>query len=610
MKIIESITIRYFRSVYTVNISPCKDITVITGKNDVGKSNILKALNLFFCQQSDFMKPFDFNDDYSILRKEEVRQDTIRGQQFISISIRFSRGDRMQNSLPPSFSVTRRWDMHSPEYKQSTDVYTRMEQYAKKNGIKYSEKTTTMFLSTFLNKIKYIYVPAIKDTRVFNGTLNALQHSLFDHKNKKILDEPINKANQAVQEIVYDLQNDFKYSTGIDNFVELPNTLNYTSGLLQINTSTEGGRVAIDKRGDGIRTHYIPKILNYVAKNSKDIYIWGFEEPENSYEYRRCIQVAEEFDTQYSKNCQIFVTSHSPAFYNSVSENKTVVNVGYEQNKTTLLKDISHLDEELGYIKLYQNFIEQVKDLEKKNAENASYIESLKNELHNSQKPIILTEGKTDASLLKLAIKKLSLSGFEEWDIKPILSDKTSNNEALLKFLYELRDNMSSNQLIVGIFDRDVKLDVVDGEIKRDLRDMDFFKFAKNLYAFAIPVPHERPETDQISIEHYFTNSEIKTEIDGKRLFMGNEFQITGVYIGDEELYYKGASNVYNTIKIIEHESKKFVTKYDGTGDYSISKAAFVQSIQENKEGFSEISFSEFSKIFDTISTIVTDSKT
>ena len=610
MKIIESITIRYFRSVYTVNISPCKDITVITGKNDVGKSNILKALNLFFCQQSDFMKPFNFNDDYSILRKEEVRKETIRGQQFISISIRFSRGNRMQNSLPPSFSVTRRWDMHSPEYKQSTDVYTRMEQYAKKNGLKYSEKTTTMFLSTFLNKIKYIYVPAIKDTRVFNGTLNALQHSLFDYKNKKILDEPINKANQAVQEIVGDLQSDFKQSTGIDNFVELPNTLNYTNGLLQINTSTEGGIVSIDKRGDGIRTHYIPKILNYVAKNSKDIYIWGFEEPENSYEYRRCIQVAEEFDTQYSKNSQIFVTSHSPAFYNCVSENKNVINVGYEQNKTTLLKDISHLDEELGYIKLYQNFIEQVKDLEKKNEEKANYIESLKNELHNSQKPIILTEGKTDASLLKLAIKKLSLSDFEEWDIKPILSDKTSNNEALLKFLYELRDNMPSNQLIVGMFDRDVKLDVVDGEIKRDLRDMDFFKFAKNLYAFAIPVPHERPETDQISIEHYFTNSEIKTEIDGKRLFMGNEFQITGVYIGDEELYYKGASNVYNTIKIIEHESKKFVTKYDGTGDYSISKAAFVQSIQENKAGFSDISFSEFSKIFDTISTIVTDSKT
>ena len=75
MKVIESVTIRYFRSVYTMTISPCKDITVITGKNDVGKSNILKALNLFFCQQSDYMTNFKFENDYSLLRKEEVRKD-------------------------------------------------------------------------------------------------------------------------------------------------------------------------------------------------------------------------------------------------------------------------------------------------------------------------------------------------------------------------------------------------------------------------------------------------------------------------------------------------------------------------------------------------------
>lgn len=48
MKIIDSITIRYFRSVYTLNIGQCEDITIVSGRNDVGKSNILKALNLFF----------------------------------------------------------------------------------------------------------------------------------------------------------------------------------------------------------------------------------------------------------------------------------------------------------------------------------------------------------------------------------------------------------------------------------------------------------------------------------------------------------------------------------------------------------------------------------
>lgn len=66
MKIIDSITIRYFRSVYTLNIGQCEDITIVSGRNDVGKSNILKALNLFFCQQSDYLHNFDFVEDYSI----------------------------------------------------------------------------------------------------------------------------------------------------------------------------------------------------------------------------------------------------------------------------------------------------------------------------------------------------------------------------------------------------------------------------------------------------------------------------------------------------------------------------------------------------------------
>ena len=188
----------------------------------------------------------------------------------------------MENSLPPSFSVTKRWDMHSSECKMTSDVLARMEQFSKKHGKKFSEKTTNTSLSTFLNRIRYIYVPAIKDEQVFKETLNLLQESLFSSKNKKILDTPINEANHAVQNVIGELQKDFEDATGIKNFVELPNTLNYTHGLLQVNTQTSNGLISIDKRGDGIKAHYIPKNINYVAKHSKNICIWGFEEPENS----------------------------------------------------------------------------------------------------------------------------------------------------------------------------------------------------------------------------------------------------------------------------------------------------------------------------------------
>ena len=607
MKIIESVTIRYFRSIYTMILSPCEDLTVITGKNDVGKSNVLKALNLFFCNQSDYLNNFSFADDYSIIRKEEVRKDTIRGQQFISISVRFIRGDRMPNSLPPTFTVTKRWDMHSQDSKMTSDVHQRMMAYAQKNGLKYSERTTTTSLSTFLNRIKYVYIPAIKDDRVFTETLNILQQSLFDSKNRAILDAPIGEANKAVQAVIGDLQTDFEKATGISNYIQLPNTLNYTNGLLQVNTQTTGGSVTIDKRGDGIRTHYIPKILNYVASRSKNVYIWGFEEPENSYEYRRCIQVAKEFETQYCKGSQIFITSHSPAFFGELPEKKAIVRVDCIDGKTAITKTKDGLDEELGYIELYRSFAEKIKELEEESRKKEIQISRLKEKLRLTSIPIVLTEGKTDTSLLKLAIKKLGIVEFEGWDIQPIISGETNNNTALLRFLLDLSTNMTPSIPIVGMFDRDTEILIPTDRGKKDLRESEFIKVAQNVYAFALPIPHNRPEINEISIEHFFTDAEIKTEIDGKRLFMGNEFfPATGVFRGDEELYYKG-KNLLGTIKIIEHETRSYVTKTDGTGDYSISKARFVECIEENIPGFDCISFSEFSKIFDVLKKIKMD---
>ena len=477
MKIIESITIRYFRSIYTLTLSPCSDLTVITGKNDVGKSNILKALNLFFCNQSDYLNSFNFKDDYSIIRKEEVRKDTIRGQQFISISVRFLRGERMPNSLPPSFTVTKKWDMHSQESKMTSDVHQRMKTYAQKNGLKYSERTTTTSLSTFLNRIKFIYIPAIKDDRVFSETLNILQQSLFDSKNRVILDAPIGEANKAVQEVIGDLQADFENSTGILNYIELPNTLNYTNGLLQINTQTAGGSVTIEKRGDGIRTHYIPKILNYVSNHSKNIYIWGFEEPENSYEYRRCIQVANEFETQYSRNSQIFITSHSPAFFGEHPENKTIFRIGYEDGKTTVVDSNIELDEELGYIELYRSFAEQIKELEIQSREKEMQIVQLRETLQFTNVPIVLTEGKTDCTLLKIAIQKLGLNDFESWKIQPI-SSSGSNNTALQRFLTDLGKNMNPSMPVIGMFDRDTEIVFQTNEGVVDLRDCEYIRIA------------------------------------------------------------------------------------------------------------------------------------
>ena len=70
--IIKSIRIKNFRSIVdeTIDLS---DMNFFVGKNDSGKSNVLKALNLFFNKETDFGMPFDFYSDYSKFAKKVIK---------------------------------------------------------------------------------------------------------------------------------------------------------------------------------------------------------------------------------------------------------------------------------------------------------------------------------------------------------------------------------------------------------------------------------------------------------------------------------------------------------------------------------------------------------
>jgi len=48
MRIIDKVEINYFRSIYSGSMNQLKDMNVLVGGNDQGKSNVLRALNLFF----------------------------------------------------------------------------------------------------------------------------------------------------------------------------------------------------------------------------------------------------------------------------------------------------------------------------------------------------------------------------------------------------------------------------------------------------------------------------------------------------------------------------------------------------------------------------------
>ena len=82
MRIIKEIRIGYFRSFsQKVEVKTIKDLNIFSGKNDSGKSNILKALNLFFSDEKvDFYNLLDFSKDFSKFRAEQAKENKIKKQ--------------------------------------------------------------------------------------------------------------------------------------------------------------------------------------------------------------------------------------------------------------------------------------------------------------------------------------------------------------------------------------------------------------------------------------------------------------------------------------------------------------------------------------------------
>lgn len=116
---IENVEVSYFRSIYNSTIKGLSDLSVLCGKNDTGKSNYLRALNLFFNNQTDWRSPLDFTRDFNLKRRDECKK-SIKGKQFIRVKVHFVRGNRYDRSLPRKFWVSRTWGRDSSVPQEKT----------------------------------------------------------------------------------------------------------------------------------------------------------------------------------------------------------------------------------------------------------------------------------------------------------------------------------------------------------------------------------------------------------------------------------------------------------------------------------------------------------
>jgi len=220
---------------------------------------------------------------------------------------------------------------------------------------------------------------------------------------------------------------------------------------------------------------------------------------------------------------------------------------------------------------------------------------SLKQVIEAGTIPLIITEGKTDVQHIKKAKEILNVQNcdIEFYDITGDWGDSK------LKLLLEQLSKINQNRKIIGIFDRDDASIVSDIETGGQV----FKDYSNNVYAFCIPVPVGRESYTNVSIEFYYSDTEIKKEKDGKSLYFDNEVD----YLHNKSTNKPEVRKLRNPRTEKENSKKIFdEQKICEVANWIHSKANFAKLIETDAEFIADYDFTQFNLIFDRIKIIIT----
>lgn len=461
---IKSIHIKNFRSIVNSKVD-FNDIVVLSGNNDVGKSNYLKALNLFFNNQTDFNTSFDFERDFCKFAKVSKKM-----AKEISIIVEF---------ISPSSYKEKENIFWQKIWRTEGEIKSKsIKTYENKKEVKSSRSRT----NHWIEHLKFRYVPAIKSDLYFQELLGDLNDTLAESVEKEI-QIAATVFTQKIQESTNEISEELSDRLQLDSTLILPHDLRKIFQTLDFNTKFIDINLPLKNRGDGIKTRHIPVILKFLAEQDnktrtqgapKIDTIWGFEEPENNLELKKAFDLSRDF-YDYSSNIQIIITTHSSAFYSLKKLDRVFPEIKYfDFNKITtyyIAKDEKNnyssiinnanlnddeIDEKMGLMPLVTPYIiEKIKE----NKYLTEQIDQL-NRLHlDSTVPVILTEGKSDPIILKKAWEMLYPNKKMPFKIRSC--DTTPNEQSesagatILK--HALNSLSPDRPKTIGLFDYDEK---------------------------------------------------------------------------------------------------------------------------------------------------------
>lgn len=403
---LRQVHVENFRSIQRLTI-PAAPLSILVGKNDCGKSNVLRALNLFFNGVTNPGKSFLFEEDYNLYvpQREKVAREVLV---------------RVELDIPESYWETNGqvivWEKRWRASGQSLDHYWGYRLKRNRRGREVQERVEIPERSNahaLLRQIEFQYVPAIKDANYFDG-LRGRIYSIIAEVAARTFRTSSAAFEESIGEHLRDLTVGIGEALKIDTRLALPRDLSHIFERLDFLSGEKA--ISLDQRGDGVKTRHIPMILEFMANKKRSLqvrgampysFIWAYEEPENNLEFASAVELGDQLYDLASKGvAQVLLTTHSPVFYDLTSKHETRVSRSHvfrdlDATGTQVSTTANEIDEKLGTLALLAprvgRVVQEVRDQLEARAAAA--------ELLRQNRPKVFVEGESDRIVMRRCLE-------------------------------------------------------------------------------------------------------------------------------------------------------------------------------------------------------------
>jgi len=318
---IKGVQIQRYRAFDKKTTIPIAKMTVITGPNNLGKSTVLSALELFFSVVSPRQeRRVARNASYAFDKDYPKRYEGKSGRRWPTEIIVTFELDAGENELikedaseePPtvfSVKVAFKWNERLKAFRPEIEI----------NDIS-SVKVNNAIKDWLKNEVRYVYIPATRNMQDFgrgvfseliSGALNRVSQSKRRLQAIERLFEDVKSEIAVVEsELVQELKQYLPSVKGMHFTIEDWSLERLVSvGDVEID---DGANTHLQQKGDGFKSLFAISLLQYISKQryGKNL-VFGIEEPE-AHLHSSAIYEIKSTLRSLSSSFQVFITTHSP----------------------------------------------------------------------------------------------------------------------------------------------------------------------------------------------------------------------------------------------------------------------------------------------------------